>query len=218
MARLARVVAPELPHHITQRGNRRQQVFFCEEDYQIHLDLMREWCAKTGVEIWAYCLMPNHIHLIAVPQATNALARAIDEAHRRYTRHINFREGWRGYLWQGRFASFVMDERYCLCAARYIELNPVRAKLCKSPEEYPYSSASAHLAGEDDSLVKVAPLLDIVGDWSNFLHQRDDETEASLKDHKRTGRPAGTESFLKLLERKLGRRIMPGRPGRPKKK
>ncbi len=98
MARLARVVAAGHPHHITQRCNRRQQVFFCDEDYQVYLDLMREWCAKEGIEIWAYCLMPNHVHLIAVPEKSEGLARAVGEAHRRYTRHVNFRQGWRGYF------------------------------------------------------------------------------------------------------------------------
>lgn len=98
MARLARLVIPGVPHHVTQRGNRRQRTFFCEEDYSAYLKLMAQWCAERGVAIWAYCLMPNHVHLIAVPQSEDALSRAIGEAHRRYTRRINFREKWRGYL------------------------------------------------------------------------------------------------------------------------
>ncbi len=126
MARLARVVIPGLPHHVTQRGNRRQQTFFNDGDYAAYLELMSEWCREEGVEIWAHCLMPNHVHLIAVPKSENGLRRAIGEAHRRYTRRINFREKWRGYLWQGRFASFIMDEPYLLAAVRYVELNPVR--------------------------------------------------------------------------------------------
>ena len=120
MARLARVVAPGFPHHITQRGNRRQQTFFCDEDYQRYVELMAEWCNALEVEILAYCLMPTHVHLIAVPQSADGLGRAIGEAHRRYTRMINFRERWRGHLWQGRFASFVLDEPYLLTAARYV--------------------------------------------------------------------------------------------------
>ena len=124
MARLARVVVPGLPHHITQRGNRRQQTFFCDEDYEYYLELMGQWCTVHQVEIWAYCLMPNHVHLIAVPQSPDGLRLAIGEVHRRYTRMVNFREGWRGHLWQGRFASFVLDEPYVLTAARYVELNP----------------------------------------------------------------------------------------------
>ena len=129
MARLARLVIPGLPHHVTQRGNRRQQTFFNDGDYAAYLELMADWCREEGVEIWSYCLMPNHVHLIAVPKTEDGLRRAIGEAHRRYTRRINFREKWRGYLWQGRFASFIMDKPYLLAAARYVELNPVRAKL-----------------------------------------------------------------------------------------
>jgi putative transposase len=171
-----------------------------------------------NVEIWAYCLMPNHVHLIAVPHDTAGLSRAIGEAHRRYTRHINFRESWRGYLWQGRFASFVMDERHCLCAARYIELNPVKAKLCKKAENYKFSSAVAHLSGKDDALVKSATLNDLVGDWQLFLSQQDDDGEEALERHERTGRPIGDSLFLNSLEAKLGRNLSLGKPGRPKKK
>ena len=133
MARLARVIAPGMPHHVTQRGNRRQQTFFGKEDYQHYLELISRFCRAEQVAIWAYRLMPNHVHLIVVPQSAESLRRAIGEAHRRYTRRINFREGWRGHLWQGRFASFVMDEDHLLTAARYVELNPVRAGLVQAP-------------------------------------------------------------------------------------
>ncbi len=118
MARLARVVAAGFPHHITQRGNRRQEVFFGDEDYQAYIDLLATWCSHYGVAMWAYCLMPNQVHRIAVPKSVDGLTPALSEAHRRYSRHINFREGWRGHLWQGRFASFPMDEPYLLVAAR----------------------------------------------------------------------------------------------------
>ncbi|MEW5980395.1 MAG: transposase, partial [Acidobacteriota bacterium] len=144
MARLARVIAPGVPHHVTQRGNRRQQTFFCDDDYREYIALVSEWCAKHCVRIWAWCLMPNHVHLIAVPSSPESLARAIGEAHRRYTRRINFRENWRGHLWQERFASFPLDENYLLAAARYVEMNPVAAGLVAHPGEYPWSSARAH--------------------------------------------------------------------------
>ena len=126
MPRIARVVVPRYPHHVTQRGNRRQQTFFCDDDYRAYLELMAEWCKRCGIEIWAYCLMPNHVHLIAVPNSEDGLRRGIGEAHRRYTRRVNFRERWRGHLWQGRFASFVLDDLYLLAATRYVEMNPVR--------------------------------------------------------------------------------------------
>jgi len=122
-----------MPHHVTQRGDRRQQTFFGEEDYQHYLELMAQFCRAEQAAIWAYCLIPNHVHLIVVPRSAASLRRAIGEAHRRYTRWINFREGWRGHLWQGRFASFVMDEDHLLTAARYVEINPVRAGLVPAP-------------------------------------------------------------------------------------
>ncbi|NQT50685.1 transposase, partial [bacterium] len=112
MPRLARVVVPGIPHHITQRGNRRQPTFFCDADHEAYIDLMAEWCGREGVAVWAYCLMPNHVRLLAVPSTAESLRRGIGEAHRRYSRRVNFREGWRGLLWQGRFASFPMDEAH----------------------------------------------------------------------------------------------------------
>lgn len=111
MARIARVVIPRVPHHVTQRGNRRRPVFFSDEDYRGYREVLAEGCREHGVAIWAYCFMPNHMHLIAVPRTEDALARGMGEAHRRYTRMINFRQGWKGYLWQGRFASFPLNER-----------------------------------------------------------------------------------------------------------
>jgi putative transposase len=122
---------------------------------------MAQWCSAHDVAIWAYRLTPNHVHLIALPQLADGLRRAIGEAHRRYTRMVNFREGWRGHLWQGRFASFLLDEPYLLAAARYVELNPVRAALVVAPSRYRWSSAAAHVRGRNDVLVRVAPLLEL---------------------------------------------------------
>ncbi len=215
MARVARVVAAGYPHHITQRGNRRQQTFFCEDDYNTYIDFMSQSTKKWRVEIWAYCLMPNHVHMIAVPESEEGLRAAIGEAHRKYTRHINFREGWRGYLWQGRFASFPMDESYLLIAAKYVELNPVRAGIVKEPWEYPWSSAWAHMTGVDDKLVKVNPLLEIVEDWKEFLLSGIQKREIEeLRKHERTGRPLGDEGFIKRLEVALGRILHKQKPGR----
>ena len=214
MAQIARVVALGLPHHVTQRGNRRQQTFFCDDDYRAYLGLMAQWCSRCVVEIWAYCLMPNHVHLIAVPESEDGLRSAIGEAYRRCTRRINFREGWRGHLWQGRFASYTMEERYLLAAARYIEMNPVRAGLVDRPGEYPWSSAAAHTLGRDDRLVKVSPLLELVGDWGRFIAGQIADREVSLlRRHERTGRPLGAESFIDRLERALSRRLRKQKPG-----
>lgn len=215
MPRLARVIVPGVPHHITQRGNRRQQTFFNDSDYLLYRQLMATWCAERHVQIWAYCLMPNHVHLIAVPSEPDGLRRAIGEAHRRYTRRVNLRENWRGHLWQGRFASFPMDESHLLTAARYIELNPVRAGLVTTPEAYPWSSAAAHLAGRDDELVTVEPLLSLHRNWRDYLTQPfPTEQWDAFRKHETTGRPLGSEGFVADLEVNLDRPLRPQRPGR----
>jgi putative transposase len=213
MARMARAVVPSLPHHITQRGNRRQPTFFSPGDYLAYRRLAAEWCRHFHVEVWAYCLMPNHVHLVVVPESADSLRRAIGEAHRRYTAEINRREGWTGHLWQGRFASFVMDERHTLAAARYVELNPVRAGLVSRVEDYPWSSARAHLLRRDDSFVKVAPLLALAGDWASFLGGATAEEPHAFRRHERTGRPLGSDAFIGELERVLGRVLRKRRPG-----
>ena len=162
--------------------------------------------------------MPNHIHLIATPSSEDGLRWAIGQTHQRYTRRINFREKWRGYLWQGRFASFVMDEPYLLAAARYIELNPVRARLVSLAADWRWSSARAHLCGQDDCLVKVAPLLAMVADWNALLDSAVPEEElAELRRHVRTGRPLGDETFVGRLEEMVGRTLKPQKRG-PKPK
>jgi putative transposase len=218
MARLARVVAAGLPHHVTQRGNRRQPVFFGDDDYEAYRALLAEGCHAAGVAIWAYCLMPNHVHLILVPSDADGLRAALGEAHRRYTRHVNFREGWRGYLWQGRFASFPMDEPHLLACARYVELNPVRAKLARRARDWRWSSARAHLKGSDDGLVSVKPLLDLAPDWPALLAEglRTPEHTA-IQSSERTGRPLGAPKFIARLEKRLGRTLSRGKPG-PKPK
>jgi len=214
MPRLARAVVPDLPHHVTQRGNRRQKTFFGNDDFLLYMALMAEWCHRCRVEIWAYCLMPNHVHLIAVPTTPDGLRRAIGEAHRRYTLEVNRREGWSGHLWQGRFASFVMDDRYTLAAARYVEMNPVRAGLVARAGDYPWSSAQAHLLGRDDALTAAAPLLAQVDGWSAFLAQgAQADVDDQLRKHESTGRPLGSDAFVDYLEGLLNRTLRPLKSG-----
>ncbi len=213
MARIARVIAPGYPHHVTQRGNRRQRTFFSENDYHTYIELLARHCSTFKTEIWAYCLMPNHVHLIAVPLHEDSLSRAIGETHRCYSRHINSREDWRGHLWQDRFASFPMDEYHLLAAARYIEMNPVAAGIVTKPDEYKWSSARAHLERKNGRLVNVQPLLEIIGDWHEFLRPSSlDETDLIHK-HERSGRPLGGDSFIIGLEIALRRRLTRQRPG-----
>jgi putative transposase len=214
MARMARVVAAGVPHHVTQRGNRRQKVFFDDGDYAAYRDLLAESCRAADVAVWAYCLMPNHVHLILVPSDRDGLRAALGEAHRRYTRMVNVRKGWRGYLWQGRFASFPMDEDYLYACARYVELNPVRAGLAARAQDWRWSSARAHLNGKDDGLVKAAPLRKRVKDWRAFLGEGlDDAARDALRASERTGRPLGSQGFVRQLEKQLKRTLRRRKPG-----
>jgi putative transposase len=214
MARLARIVVPLIPHHVTQRGNRRQTVFFSDDDYRRYLDLLREYTGAAGVTVWAWCLMPNHVHLMLVPHHPEALRAALAEAHRRYSRAVNFREGWRGYLWQRRFASCPMDESHTMAAARYIELNPVRARLVSRPEDWPWSSTRVHLGGTPDGITDANALRQHVDDWARFLAEGvDDATLENIRGGERTGRPLGDEAFVKRLEASTGRQIARQRPG-----
>ena len=139
MARLARIVIPGVAHHVTQRGNRRQQVFFTDDDYAEYRALIEQSCSAAGVAVWACYLMPNHVHLVLVPADAAGLRAALADAQRRYSRRFNFREGWRGDLWQGRFASVVMDEPHLLACVRYVELNLVRAGLVAQAQDWPGS-------------------------------------------------------------------------------
>lgn len=159
--------------------------------------------------------MPNHVHLVVVPQKEDGLRHFFGEAHRRYTRAINFREGWRGYLWQGRFHSFVMQERYLMSAVRYVENNPVKAGLCEKAEDWRWSSARAHIIGQDDGLVTVNPMLERVNDWKAYLQHSDEaQVDNVLEKHVRTGRPLGDVDFIDELVNRYGDYIKPRKRGR----
>jgi putative transposase len=215
MARFARIVAPGCPHHVTARGNRREPVFFEDGDQDIYRDLLSEQMRKAEVEVWAYCLMPNHVHLILCPSTADGMARALGAAHRRWANFINARGRWRGHLFDGRFASVVMDEAHLYAAIRYVALNPVRARLVARAADWPWSSARAHLAGEDDGLVTVRPVLDRVESFARLIEtEADDPAFAALRAAETTGRPLGAADFVADLERRLGRPIARRAPGR----
>jgi putative transposase len=219
MARIARVVIPGYPHHIIQRGNRRQQVFFSEGDRALYLKLLKREADRHGLCVLAYCLMRNHVHLVAVPAREDSFAKALAEAHRKYTCVINIRENWKGYLWQGRFISYPLDETHCYAAIRYIERNPVRAGIVTRAEEYPWSSARAHIMKVPDPLLSDDAIQIGISNWSNFLGQKDnDEDIQRFIDHEQTGRPLGSEDFVKRLEQLTGRILTPMRRGRKKSK
>ncbi|HTT82060.1 MAG TPA: transposase [Rhizomicrobium sp.] len=214
MARLARVVAAGAPHLVTQRGNRGQNVFFSDADFELYKSLIAEGCRLAHTVILAWCLLPDRVHLILVPHNEDGLRAALGEPHRRYTREINTRQGWRGFLWQGRFASFPMDAAHLPVCARFVELAPVFAGLAKRPRDWRWSSARAHLAGRDDELVRTAPLLDRVHDWRGFLAEgTSGEEREAIRSHESTGRPLGSPAFVTRLEKRLGRTLARQRPG-----
>jgi putative transposase len=217
MSRLARVVIPGLPHHVTQRGNRREAIFFENGDHEIYIDMLAEQTLKAGVEVWAYCLMPNHVHLILKPTHSDDLGHAVGEAHRRYTNFINARGRWTGHLFQSRFASVVLDDSHLISAVRYVSMNPVRARLVSRPEEWKWSSVRAHLAGVDDALVTVRPLLNRVPHLRDLLQVDAEEDFSELRRAETTGRPLGAPEFVAGLESLLGRKIARRAPGRKPK-
>lgn len=214
MARLARLVLPGIPYHVTQRGNRREPTFFEDADYMLYRSLIAEAAAKAGAEVWCYCLMPNHVHMIVVPSDADGLRRTFADAHRRYTGHINARNRWTGHLWQGRFGAVAMDEAHLAHAMRYVSLNPVRARLVTSAQDWPWSSVRAHISGKDDGLVRVAPALARYGDFAGFIASPEDE-EASrmLRRAKTVGRPLGDADWIADLEARTGRTLMPRKRG-----
>ncbi len=217
VSRIARVVVPGLPHHVTQRGVRQGETFFRDEDYSEYVSLLADNCRRFDVAVWAWCLMPNHVHLVLVPGDADALAQAVGRTHWRYTRQVNLRLGARGWLWQGRFASCPMERAHALVAVRYVETNPVRARLAERPEDYAWSSARFHLRGEEDGLTASGSIEEEIDDWAEFLRGAEDGEAARLRRSTSTGRPLGDREFVKELEERLGRPLAPRKPGRKPK-
>src|SRR3954466_3895169 len=214
MARLARVVVPDHPHHVTQRGNGRARTFFGDSDYALYRDLLAENCRMAEVEVWAWCLMPNHVHLILVPSDPDGLRRALARVHRRYAGVIQARRKRSGHFWQGRFGAVVMDEEDLAAAMRYVALNPVRARLVERPQAWRWASTRAHLSGKDDGITALAPIKQRFPDFADLIAS---EPEADLFDRLRAaesiGRPLGDDRFLARIERRTGRALKPGKRG-----
>ncbi len=225
MARLSRIVIPQVPHHVTQRGNRRLPIFFGDDDRRDYLALVAEACAAHGTTCLAWCLMDNHIHLILVPANEDGLRATLAEAHRRYSRDINFREGWRGYLFQGRFASYPMDDGHLMAAVRYVENNPVAAQMVAEAAEWAWSSARSHQAGKratGDPLTDVKALGRFVRNWRAFLKigaeaMDDMATIDQIEARMRTGRPLASPDWIADAEAAIGRMLGPAKRG-PKSK
>jgi len=211
---MPRLVVPAYPHHVTQRGARRQTTFFAASDYRAYLALLKALKGEANVDVLAYCLMPNHVHVVAVPRSGEGLARLFGTAHQRYARRVNDIHGWNGHLWQERFYSCVLDEAHLLAAVRYIELNPVRAGLCHQPEEWHWSSVHAHIGTKSDSLLSDSPVIAGIRDWRGFLNdERKQDLVHNIRTRTKTGRPAGSARFIGHLEVVTGKRLRRRKPG-----
>ena len=219
--RFGRVVVPGSPHHVLQRGNRKENVFYDDSDRLVYLRLARDACELHRVFVWTYTLMDNHVHIIAVPERNDSLGKAMKAAHGEYSSYFNTKYGLVGHVWQGRFKSFVMEESHCWNAIRYVELNPVRAGMIVRAEDYLWSSAAAHCGLRGDILLSGdCPLVKEIRNWSEWL-KIDNPVGADdlIRRHTRTGRPLGSELFLSGLEILTGRKLLPQKRGpRPRPK
>ena len=213
MSRIARLVVPGLPHHVTQRGNGRGKVFFTEADYRLYKDLLIEHCVAAKVECWAFCLMPNHIHAILVPSDKDGLRAALSATHRRYAGLINARRKKTGHFWQGRYGAAVMDEDHLAQAFRYILRNPAEAKLVEVPERWEWSSARAYLKGGEDGLTTKGPMHSRFPAMKSLLGNDIELDSSTVRDDETIGRPRGSAAFIAALERKTGRRLLPEKRG-----
>jgi putative transposase len=222
MPRIARTVFADLPHHITQRGNRREDVFFNDEDRATYLKWLGEYAAKFKVEVAAYCLMTNHVHLILIPSTADGLQKLLKPLHMRYAQRLNRARGQQGHVWQGRYFSSVLDDDYLRAALRYVERNPVRARMVKKAETYEWSSAAGHCGHVKHSLLKPAPAwrkaMDDISDWSTWLAEPDEETKLLvLRRNAVMGLPCGSEKFIRKIEKRVGHNLHFNPIGRPKK-
>jgi putative transposase len=221
MARLPRVVVVDVPHHITQRGNAGQAILANDSDRIAYLDLLRHYSQLHHLSLLGYCLMSNHVHLIAVPRTPQALWHSLKQTHGRYASYWNARQPSTGHVWQGRFYSCPLDESHLWMALRYVELNPVRASMVTSADQWRWSSAAAHCESADPD-----PALDLQRwserwttlEWRAFLAEAESDIEVSaLRQSTHTGRPLGTPEFVTALEEFTQRSLTPQKGGRPKK-
>ena len=221
MPRTARIVIPNVPHHITQRGNNRQDVFFVDDDRRVYLSLLKQQSQKFGLEILGWCLMTNHIHLIARPTNQESLAKAIGRTHFRYTQYINSFHKRCGHLWQNRFFSCPLGREHFWQALLYVEQNPVREKLVRRSWQYPWSSSKAHIDKADpDELLDMTYWKKISArfDWKNALQRiQTKEQIDSIRRNTHTGRPLASDAFISKLEKLFNKRLRPLPIGRPKK-
>ena len=217
MPRQSRIVLPHVPHHVTQRGNYGQPVFESEADYKKYCHWFKSYSEKYGLETYAYCLMTNHVHFIVVPKNENALARVFNTLHMMYSQHLNKRKGVTGHLWQGRFFSCVLDETHLYRAIRYVERNPIRARMARYAWDYTWSSASEHV-GKSKGIIPLQASLEMKEEeWAEYLKEPDEEMVDEIRIKTQKGSIVGSEQFIKHIENRFNRPMARLSLGRPKK-
>jgi putative transposase len=219
MPRISRAVAIGYPHHVLQRGKYRQPIFEEDIDYLQYLQWLDEYSKKFSLKIWAYCLMSNHVYYVAVPIKENSLSKTFNFLHMKYSLYFNQRKDIKAHLWQGRFLSCILDDRHVYEEVRFIENNPVHARIVKRAEDYPWSSARSHVYGEPDLVLSdECYLVREISDWRAYLAEKGEELLVRrIRKNIRTGRPCGDEEFVRRLEELLHRRLSPLPRGRPQK-
>jgi len=196
MLRIMRIVVAGVPYHVTQRGNRGETVFFSDRDRLAYLLLLGEYSTRYGLDILAYCLMPNHVHLVVLPKSEKALAETLKPVHALHAQQINWRHNLTGRLWQGRFFSCALDETHLCRAVRYVELNPVRAGMVTRATDHVWSSARTHCGMRARSLLSDVSIFMSIDDWAGWLDEGQDPREVeSLREHTRSGRPLAMRVF-----------------------
>ena len=222
MPRTARIVVPDLPYHITQRGNYRQNVFEDDEDRLSYLSWIDDYSKKYKLSIFAYCLMDNHVHFIVIPREEDSLAKVFSISHMRYSQYFNKKKNASGHLWQGRFYSCVMDEDYLMAALRYVERNPVRAGIVRKPWRWKWSSAGVHVGQEEGviNLENITSLIDTTEEeWKEYIDLGENEEKVEeIRKHTLLGRPLGTKDFIAKLGKRIGRVLNVLPRGRPRNK
>jgi putative transposase len=215
MPRIARVVLPGIPLHITQRGIRRLNVFGNDADRRIYVELLQESCRRFHLRICAYCLMTNHVHFVAIPESKDSVWKTFHRCHGIYAKQFNMRYAFTGHLWQARPFSCALDDDHLWAAIRYVERNPVRAHMVECAEDYGWSSAAAHCGLREDRLLDPEWISsNRIHNWSQWLAASNpSKIDQRLRDRTFTGRPCGDETFIKEAERLLGRHLAPQKPG-----
>jgi len=218
MPRSRRITLTGHPYHVTQRGNRKANVFLDDIDRRTYMEMLVKQCIKHSLRIWAYCLMDNHVHLIVVTERENSLSRAFQGVHGGYGIYFNFRHSKTGHLWQGRFKAAVLDERHLWNAVRYVERNPVRAGIVRQAENYQWSSAPAHCRLKTDlALSNDLQLIQEIPNWQIWLDEEQSDVELNfIRERTDSGRPCADDDFVRALEIQYGQRLLPQKAGRKK--